>query len=433
MEQRQPQGREVINVFRIFIGIRLLVAAVSALAIALRQGPRLRLFETSAMAALAESALLLAYLSIPWLQRRLKGGYLPIGLAAATLGPVTENLLLLGSFFQVDAFAPAVPPPAAVEMSRQVLLAGQFQLSILLLVPLILVSWLYPFRITLGYVLATALIDGAIPLIISGGSYYSLFRFLGEIGLRTMIFVFLGYLIHRLVTEQKRQNAELAAANRQLASYATTLEQLAVSHERNRLAREFHDTLAHTLSAVAVQLEAVRALQPKDPGRAGALLDQSLTMTRNGLNETRRAIQALRAAPLDDLGLRTALEQLARASAERYGWELSLRLPDEINGLSMEAEHAVYRIAEEALRNAGQHASAGRVQITAEQPAPGRLQFELQDDGVGFEYDSAEAEGRFGLRGMRERAESIGARLEIETRPGGGARLRLAVGGGGAA
>ena len=67
---------------------------------------------------------------------------------------------------------------------------------------------------------------------------------------------------------QKRQNAELAEANQRLASYATTLEQLAISRERNRLAREFHDTLAHTLSAVAVQLEAVSALQQSQPGKS---------------------------------------------------------------------------------------------------------------------------------------------------------------------
>jgi signal transduction histidine kinase len=156
------------------------------------------------------------------------------------------------------------------------------------------------------------------------------------------------------------------------------------------------------------------------------MLDHSLTMTRDGLNETRRAIQALRAAPLDDLGLRTALESLARASADRFGWGLSLELPEEISGISMEAEHCIYRIVEEALRNTGQHAGARRVELSLTR-ANGYVELTLHDDGRGFEYNPEALDDRYGLRGMLERAASIGAELEIVSRPGQGARLRMVL------
>jgi signal transduction histidine kinase len=423
MQQKLPD-REVVTVLRIFIGIRLAIAIVSALTIYQRQGPRLAFFETSTLITLVETSLLLAYLWLPGLRNRLGNWHLPIGLAVATLGPIVENMFLLQNFFQVAILGPSPQPMVAVEIGQQVMVAGQFQLSILLLVPLILVSWLYSFRSTLFYVLGVALLDASVPLLIAGATYFSVFRIAGEIVMRSVIFVFLGFLINRLVTEQKRQNSELAEANRRLASYANTLEQLTVSHERNRLAREFHDTLAHTLSAVAVQLEGVSALQQTNPQKAGTMLEHSLMMTRDGLNETRRAIQALRAAPLEDLGLRTALESLARSSAERYGWELSLELPEEINEISMDAEHCIYRIVEEALRNAGQHAGARRLELSLTR-SNGRVELNLHDDGHGFEFDLEALDDRYGLRGMLERAASIGAVLEIDSRPGQGAHLRM--------
>jgi signal transduction histidine kinase len=220
----------------------------------------------------------------------------------------------------------------------------------------------------------------------------------------------------------KNQNQQLAGANRRLASYATTLEQLATSRERNRLAREFHDTVAHTLSAVAVQLEAVHALLKDEPEQASAMLDQSLAVTRSGLNETRRAILSLRAAPLEDLGLRMALENLARSNAERYGWSLHLDLSGRLDNLSLEAEHSIYRMAEEGLRNAGLHAQARNVTLKLTRPN-GKVEFIIQDDGQGFNYLPEDAEDHFGLRGMQERATAIGGALYVESQPGHGTRL----------
>lgn len=419
--QPTSPSREVINAFRFFIGIRLVVALVSAgLSYSFSGGQQI---EFANQLAVLETALLLIYLSLPALRRRLKAWHLPIALAVATLGPIVENILFLRSLLALTATTPALTD----EFTRQALFAGQFQLSIVLLVPLILVAWLYSYRVTAAYVLGITALDILIPVVLlNGGSFAGLWRLSAAILFRTLLYLFFGYLINRLVAGQKRQNLELTAANQRLSRYATTLEQLAVSHERNRLAREFHDTLAHTLSAVAVQLEAVSALQKTNPAKAAEMLEQSLAITRSGLGETRRAILALRAAPLEDLGLRGALESLARSSAERFGWELHLDLAEELNGLTPEVEHSLYRIVEEALRNAGDHASARRLDLSLRR-VDSTLELTLADDGAGFTYDPAALDDRFGLRGMHERARAIGGELSIASTPGQGTRLRLVL------
>jgi signal transduction histidine kinase len=106
-------------------------------------------------------------------------------------------------------------------------------------------------------------------------------------------------------------SSELAEKNVELARYATTVEQLTISHECNRMARDLHDTLAHTLSAVAVQLEALNAQFDSDTTGARETLRRTRELTRNGLQEVRRALNALRASPLEDLGLAQAIRHQA--------------------------------------------------------------------------------------------------------------------------
>jgi signal transduction histidine kinase len=236
----------------------------------------------------------------------------------------------------------------------------------------------------------------------------------------------IGYAVARLADEQRKQNSRLEEANRQLASYASTLEQLTISRERNRLARELHDTLAHTLSGLAVQLEAVEALWDAEPEKSHHILQDSLSQTRSGLKEARRAIQALRAAPLEDLGLRLALEALAQSEADRRGLALDLQLPDRLPELRPEVEHGIYRITEEALRNAAQHAQASKLAVRVSEKN-GRLELLIQDNGRGFDPAQPPPADRFGLRGMQERAAAIGGQIKLTSQPGAGTSIILWV------
>jgi two-component system sensor histidine kinase UhpB len=172
---------------------------------------------------------------------------------------------------------------------------------------------------------------------------------------------------------------------------------------------------------VAVQLEAMRALWSSQPEAARKLLSDALEATREALGEARRAIAALRASPLQDLGLARAVRALAESEATRGGFTLDEKI-EEIGTSSGEVEHAVYRIAAEALTNIVRHAQARRVTIRLE---PGRLL--VADDGRGFDPAAPLDEGRFGLYGMRERARMIGANLTIESAPGRGTTVQLAL------
>jgi two-component system sensor histidine kinase UhpB len=183
--------------------------------------------------------------------------------------------------------------------------------------------------------------------------------------------------------------------------------------------------LAHTLSGVAVQLEAVDSLWNSDYQQAHDILHHSLKATRDGLTETRKAIQSLRATPLEDLGLCRALRDYAEAVAGRAGFRLDLELPDRLEGLPPEVEQCFYRIGQEALENAVRHAEAKTVRVSLMQAGTG-LQMEICDDGTGFDPQDAGPGSRFGLQGMSERSQVIHAALEVSSQPGGGTRVSLA-------
>jgi len=205
------------------------------------------------------------------------------------------------------------------------------------------------------------------------------------------------------------------------------VEQLSVSRERNRLARELHDTLAHTLSGLAVQLDALASLWQPEPPRARQILDHALATARDGLDETRRVLQDLRAAPLEDLGLALAIRYLAENAAARGSLSLELDVASHVNGVSPEDEQGFYRVAQEALTNVVEHAGAQNLAVSLAWH-DGQLVLQVADDGRGLVPDGAgEAQG-LGLQGMRERAELMGGALEVTSRADGGTVVNLRKG-----
>ena len=361
---------------------------------------------------LAGSALLLIYLSFPGLERRMGRAYLPIALAAISVALILMSVTAVGLDEPID-------PDGSTAVRR----AGR--LLFLLCAPLILTAWQYGFP---GVVAFSGLTTGFEMAIILGTSTFNgrpAFLMAAISFGRIVLFFMIGYLVNRMATSQREQRQALAAANRDLSRYALTLEELAISRERNRLARELHDTLAHSLSALAVQLEGLRAVWEANPAEARSMLDRSLETTRQGLVEARRAIRELRASPLEGLGLPLALRQLAESAAERGRLELDMVLPEQIE-LQPEVEQGLYRIAEEALANVAQHAGAKRVWLHLEQRRDG-LSLTVRDDGQGFDPQAGEADGHFGLQGMRERARLIGATFSLDSQPGAGTAVQVTV------
>ncbi|MEI8165635.1 MAG: sensor histidine kinase [Chloroflexales bacterium] len=243
--------------------------------------------------------------------------------------------------------------------------------------------------------------------------------------IQTISLLVVGYFISTLMQRLKQQQASLAQANAKLTVYAATLEELTISRERNRMARELHDTLAHTLSALSVQLEAVKAYWDVDPATAQPMLDTALTATRSGLHETRRALKALRASPLEAMGVALALRQIATETATRANLRLKLAVPERLPALAPAVEQCLYRVAQEATANVAYHANAQT--LTVQLRCDGGVTLRVGDDGCGFDPQQAEAAGHFGLAGMRERAQLVGGELTVISQPGHGTTIQLTI------
>ncbi len=210
---------------------------------------------------------------------------------------------------------------------------------------------------------------------------------------------------------------------------------LAAAEERNRLAREVHDTLAQGLTAIALQLDAANLLLP--PGAdAAPLVTEAREMTRRSLEEARRAVWGLHPTPLEHRTLGEALEAEVAGFGRRSGVAASFELRGDPLPLDAERATALFRIAQEALHNVEKHAQASRVRVELEfrtegglgpgaEPARGAVLLRVADDGRGFATDDVQptSEGGFGLTGMRERARLAGGTLELESAPGWGTRL----------
>jgi signal transduction histidine kinase len=180
------------------------------------------------------------------------------------------------------------------------------------------------------------------------------------------------------------------------------------------------------LSAINVQLNALDVLWDSNSDAARKKLKQTQELTRCGLDEARRALHALRASPIDELGLALALQRAAQTAAERSGVQLSLTLPPQLSGVPPDIEHQLYRVAEEALNNVVRHARARHMGLALERTATA-LMLTIRDDGSGFDSSQAPSNGHYGLVGMKERAALINASLQIQSQPGRGTIVQLTV------
>ena len=240
----------------------------------------------------------------------------------------------------------------------------------------------------------------------------------------TIVFSMLAVQSEKARNEVQRLATELRAANRRLREYAVQAEELSATRERNRIAREIHDSLGHFLTVANVQLEAARALAPSDPARAREAADKAQGFIQEGLQDIRRSVAALRSSPLDNKPLAQALAELVNlAGAELPAAEIAVhgaprKLPPPV-------ELSLYRAAQEGLTNARKYAHAGHVRVRLDYQAAQRVTLTVEDDGAGA--TGTEEAGGFGLRGLRERAQLLGGTLKLETAPGAGFRLQFEV------
>jgi two-component system NarL family sensor kinase len=204
-------------------------------------------------------------------------------------------------------------------------------------------------------------------------------------------------------------------------------EQLGALEERNRLAREIHDTLAQGLAAIALQLDSAEALMDAGdtPQEVRRRVRQALTLARDNLKEAWRSVLDLRAAPLEGRTLVEAVEELARRTASEAGLEINVKVIGGGRPLSPRIEAGLYRIVQEALANVVTHADADRVEVGIE-TTPEQIGLIIEDDGRGFNTEDV-VDGRYGLVGLNERARLLGGELVLESSAGVGTRLKIHV------
>jgi signal transduction histidine kinase len=238
----------------------------------------------------------------------------------------------------------------------------------------------------------------------------------------------LGRALDDLLTSLQREqralqtlNAELdrrvAARTREIERLAEQARYDAVGRERLKIARDLHDTLAHSMMAVLTEIRLLKRLVVAAPESVAEELTRAEQTARQGLQEARAAIAQMRFNPVRDAGLAVALGDLVKQFVERTGIAVDYTSDAPAGAFADDRAETLFRIAEEAMRNVERHAGATRLTVSLRASPDARaLTLTIADDGVGFDADAAHP-GHYGLVGLREQARLIGAELVIRSAP----------------
>ena len=194
--------------------------------------------------------------------------------------------------------------------------------------------------------------------------------------------------------------------------------------ERQRLARELHDSVSQALYGIALGLHTARIQLDRDPGELPESLNYLLSLAEAALEEMRALIFELRPESLESEGLVVALSKQGAALQARHGMAVQIELCEEPN-LPLQVKQALYRIAQEAMHNTVKHARASNVELVLRQTATAVI-LEVRDDGVGFD-PTGSFPGHLGLHSMQERLSSLSGMLQIESAPGQGTSILVQV------
>ncbi len=233
-----------------------------------------------------------------------------------------------------------------------------------------------------------------------------------------LILVFVLLLINALLAERQSRE-KLTLANEQLQQYALRLKDQVTLQERNRIARDIHDSLGHSLTALNIQLEGALKLWQANPKKAQTFLAEAKRLGSTALQEVRQSVSTLRSDPLQGRTLEEAIaalvEDAERATGVLPNYSINLWCP-----LPIEVSTAVYRIIQEGITNICKHAAATEVQIHLSATTKD-VSLVIQDNGRGFRLEQNTT--GFGLQGMRERAVALGGSFDIDSEPAAGCRI----------
>jgi signal transduction histidine kinase len=236
--------------------------------------------------------------------------------------------------------------------------------------------------------------------------------------------------LHQERSELLRLSSELerrvAVRTREVERLAEESRYAAIVRERLQIARDLHDTLAHSMMAMLSEVRLLRKLQTHDPKSLPDELARAEQVAQEGLNEARTAITQMRANSVREIGLGPALAKAVVRFKDRTGLNVEFAADAAAARFGDQRAEVIFRMTEEALRNIERHAAASHVRVTLSSPDAARLDLKIEDDGVGFDAAFVKP-GHFGLIGLKEQAQLIGASFEIASVPGRGTSLRIAL------
>ncbi|MBG7609861.1 MAG: sensor histidine kinase [Anaerolineae bacterium] len=239
------------------------------------------------------------------------------------------------------------------------------------------------------------------------------------------VFAFSAAKAERARTESQALLQDLRSAHHKLQSYAAQAEDLAVAEERNRMAREMHDTLGHRLTVAIVQLEGAQRLVAEDPERTADMVATVREQMRSALGELRSTVATLRKPLAADFSLTSALKRLGNDFQNATEIDVQMIFAYNLPSFSDSYRMALYRAAQEALTNIQRHANADKVSIRLVLDEIEGVRLSVSDNGIGLP-ENADNLG-FGLLGIQERAELLGGQMRLETNPEGGAKIFLCL------
>lgn len=290
-------------------------------------------------------------------------------------------------------------------------------------------AWIAVLMLYLEVGLTFLLLEGWNGLSTNWLSMLSGFAFVGAFSLSNRLLNSERERSSRLLSQLETSNHELEKAHAQLQQYAKEIEELAITRERTRMAREIHDTLGHYLTIITIQLETISKLQERDPTRVHAEIEEARRVAAQCMQEVRTAVAALRPTSIANLDLKEALTQLGcEFRSAEPDIELTLDMETMLPAYSAELQLALYRAAQEALTNVHKHARAAKVLL--------RLRYEnenvelmVRDNGQGTMAANQfpQQNSGFGLTGLRERIELLGGQVSYGPAEPSGYRVTVSI------
>jgi signal transduction histidine kinase len=237
-----------------------------------------------------------------------------------------------------------------------------------------------------------------------------------------LVLVFVLLMVGAILTERQSRD-RLSLANDRLRRYALLIENQATLQERNRIAREIHDSVGHALTAQSIQLENVAVWLPENVARAEEHLQKARGLGKEALQNVRQSVATMRQPPLQGQSFNDAIETLVQEFERTTGIQATMQI-QVAQGLPTDIAIALYRIVQEAMTNIAKHSQATQVNLKLSE-TPQELELIVEDNGQGF--DPTQNTTGFGLQSMRERTEALGGLFYLNSKSGQGCRLHLNI------